>query len=111
MSAKLQTVGQSMPPIYGVEKATGALRFPADISLPNMLWMKILRSPHAHAKIIDIDVSAAEKMPGVAARGISAWPPAGRLDAERSSIFLAGPEATISSSIDLVGVIFALPLQ
>ena len=67
MSAKLQTVGQSMTPIYGVEKATGTLRFPADISLPNMLWMKILRSPHAHAKIIDIDVSAAEKMPGVAA--------------------------------------------
>jgi xanthine dehydrogenase molybdenum-binding subunit len=67
MSAKLLTVGQSVPPIYGVEKATGALRFPADINLPNMLWMKILRSPHAHAKIIDIDVTAAEKIPGVAA--------------------------------------------
>ncbi len=67
MSAKLLTVGQSVPPIYGIEKATGALRFPADINLPNMLWMKILRSPHAHAKILDVDVTAAEKMPGVAA--------------------------------------------
>jgi xanthine dehydrogenase molybdenum-binding subunit len=67
MSAKLLTVGQSVPPIYGIEKATGALRFPADINLPNMLWMKILRSPHAHAKIVDVDVAAAEKMPGVAA--------------------------------------------
>ena len=67
MSAKLLTVGQSVPPIYGIEKATGALRFPADINLPNMLWMKILRSPHAHAKIVDVDVTAAEKMPGVAA--------------------------------------------
>ena len=67
MSAEFLTVGQSVPPIYGVEKATGKLRFPADINLPNMLWMKILRSPHAHAKIIDIDVTAAEKMPGVAA--------------------------------------------
>ena len=45
MSAELLTVGQSVPPIYGIEKATGALRFPADINLPNMLWMKILRSP------------------------------------------------------------------
>ena len=67
MSAKLLTVGQSVPPIYGIEKATGALRFPADINLPNMLWMKILRSPHAHARIVAVDASAAEKMPGVAA--------------------------------------------
>ena len=67
MSAKLLTVGQSVPPIYGIEKATGALRFPADINLPNMLWMKILRSPHAHAKIVAVDATEAEKMPGVAA--------------------------------------------
>jgi xanthine dehydrogenase molybdenum-binding subunit len=66
-SANFSTVGQSVPPIYGVEKATGALRFPADINLPGMLWMKILRSPHAHAKIITVDTTAAEKMPGVAA--------------------------------------------
>ncbi len=67
MSAEFLTVGQSVPPIYGVEKATGQLRFAADINLPNMLWMKILRSPHAHAKIVDVDATAAEKMPGVAA--------------------------------------------
>src|SRR5438132_2687554 len=67
MSAKLLTVGQSVPPIYGIEKATGTLRFPADINLPNMLWMKILRSPHAHAKIVAVDATEAEKMPGVAA--------------------------------------------
>ena len=67
MSARFLTVGQSVPPIYGMEKATGTLRFPADVNLPNMLWMKILRSPHAHAKIIDVDTAAAEKLPGVAA--------------------------------------------
>ena len=67
MTAEFLTVGKSVPPIYGVEKATGALRFPADINLPNMLWMKILRSPHAHAIIVDVDTTAAEKMPGVAA--------------------------------------------
>src|SRR4030095_15103800 len=67
MSAEFLTVGRSVPPIYGVEKATGALRFPADINLPNMLWMKILRSPHAHARIVAVDTTAAEKMSGVAA--------------------------------------------
>src|SRR5262249_23088761 len=67
MSAEFLTVGQSMPPVYGIEKTTGALRFPADINLPNMLWMKILRSPHAHAKIVDVDTTAAEKMAGVTA--------------------------------------------
>jgi xanthine dehydrogenase molybdenum-binding subunit len=67
VSEELITVGKPVPPIYGIEKATGTIRFPADISLPNMLWMKILRSPHAHAKILDVDVSLAEKISGVAA--------------------------------------------
>src|SRR5262245_18923083 len=67
MSRELLTVGQSVPPIYGIEKTTVTMRFPADINLPNMLWMKILRSPHAHAKIVAIDTTAAEKTPGVAA--------------------------------------------
>jgi xanthine dehydrogenase molybdenum-binding subunit len=66
-SASFSTVGRSVPPIFGVEKATGTLRFPADINLPDMLWMKILRSPHAHARIVAVDATAAEKMPGVAA--------------------------------------------
>jgi len=60
-------VGLSAPPVYGTEKATGAVQFPADINLPGMLWMKILRSPHAHARIINVDTSQAEKIPGVAA--------------------------------------------
>ncbi len=67
MSTEFLTVGQSVPPIYGIEKTTGSLRFPADINLTNMLWMKILRSPHSHAKIVAVDATEAEKMPGVAA--------------------------------------------
>ncbi|MBI2231573.1 MAG: molybdopterin-dependent oxidoreductase [Deltaproteobacteria bacterium] len=67
MRAEFLTVGKSIAPIYGVEKATGEMRFPADLILPNMLWMKILRSPYAHAKIAAIDVNDALKMPGVAA--------------------------------------------
>jgi xanthine dehydrogenase molybdenum-binding subunit len=67
VSAEFLTVGKSVAPIYGLEKATGELRFPADINLPNMLWMKILRSPHAHARILEVDATAAHKMKGVAA--------------------------------------------
>jgi CO/xanthine dehydrogenase Mo-binding subunit len=67
VSAEFVTVGKSIAPIFGIEKATGEMCFPADVNLPNMLWMKILRSPHAHAKIAAIDVGDASKMPGVAA--------------------------------------------
>jgi CO/xanthine dehydrogenase Mo-binding subunit len=67
VSGELFTVGKSVAPIYGIEKATGELRFPADVNLPDMLWMKILRSPHAHARIVEVDATAAHEMKGVAA--------------------------------------------
>ena len=51
----------------GVDKVTGAARYGADISLPGMLHAKILRSPHAHARIRSIDTSKAEALPGVVA--------------------------------------------
>ena len=67
MSEELLTVGKSVAPVYGIEKATGELRFAADINLPNMLWMKIVRSPHAHARIVEVSGAAARKIPGVVA--------------------------------------------
>jgi xanthine dehydrogenase molybdenum-binding subunit len=51
----------------GVDKVTGRARYGADISLPGMLHAKVLRSPHAHARIKSIDVSAALVLPGVKA--------------------------------------------
>lgn len=51
----------------GLEKVTGKARFGADLVLPGMLEAAVLRSPHAHAKIVSIDTSAAEAMPGVRA--------------------------------------------
>jgi xanthine dehydrogenase molybdenum-binding subunit len=67
VSENLSTVGKPVAPIYGIGKTTGALRFPADVNLPGMLWMKILRSPHAHARIVEVDAAAAHQMKGVAA--------------------------------------------
>ena len=51
----------------GVPKVTGAARFGADYYLPGMLYGKVLRSPHAHARIRSIDTSRAEALPGVKA--------------------------------------------
>jgi xanthine dehydrogenase molybdenum-binding subunit len=51
----------------GVEKVTGKAQYGADIRLPNMVFGKVLRSPHAHARILSIDTSAAEAYPGVLA--------------------------------------------
>ena len=51
----------------GVDKVTGRARFGADVHLPNMLVGKVLRSPHAHARIRSIDVSRALALPGVKA--------------------------------------------
>ena len=49
----------------GVEKVTGRARFGADLTLPNMIHGKVLRSPHAHARIKSIDLSGALAMDGV----------------------------------------------
>lgn len=46
---------------------TGKTRYIDDLSFPDMLHMKILRSEYAHARIVNVDVSEAEKMPGVVA--------------------------------------------
>lgn len=49
----------------GLDKVIGKARFAADLNLPGQLRAVIVRSPHAHAKIVSIDTSAAEAMPGV----------------------------------------------
>ena len=51
----------------GEEKVTGRARYSADINLPGLLQAKVLRSPHAHARIKSIDASRALALPGVKA--------------------------------------------
>src|SRR3984957_15282316 len=51
----------------GPDKVTGAARYTFDVSLPGMLHAKVLRSPHAHARIRSIDPRRAETLPGVVA--------------------------------------------
>lgn len=51
----------------GIDKVTGRALYGADMSAPGMLHAKMLRSPHAHAKILSIDTSKASALPGVKA--------------------------------------------
>ena len=51
----------------GADKVTGRAAFAADANMPGMIWGKVLRSPHAHAKIVSIDTSKAEAHPDVMA--------------------------------------------
>lgn len=60
-------IGERLPRVEGVAKATGEAKYTADLSLPRMLYGKILRSPHPHARILKIDTSRAERLPGVKA--------------------------------------------
>ena len=64
---KLKIVGTSPVRPDGVPKVTGLAQYGADFALPGMLWGKILRSPHAHARIRSIDTSKAQVLTGVKA--------------------------------------------
>ena len=65
--ADLKFVGQRKTRIDGAERVTGRASFTSDIQLPGMLYGKILRSPHPHARIQRIETRDAEKLSGVRA--------------------------------------------
>ena len=66
-ASKYSVVGTRPARHDGFDKVTGAARFGADLNLPGMLHGKILRSPHAHARIRSINTAPAEALPGVMA--------------------------------------------
>jgi CO/xanthine dehydrogenase Mo-binding subunit len=60
-------IGKRTPRPDGADKVTGRAAYAADTNMPGMIWGKVLRSPHAHARIKSIDTSKAEALPGVEA--------------------------------------------
>ena len=60
-------IGKRIPKMDAEEKVTGHAVYIHDLKIPGMLYGKILYSPHPHAKILSIDTSKAEKLPGVKA--------------------------------------------
>jgi len=63
----IDPVGKSVPRIDGLGMVTGQTKYAFDVSFPNMLVGKMIRSVHPHAKILSIDTSKAEALPGVRA--------------------------------------------
>jgi xanthine dehydrogenase molybdenum-binding subunit len=60
-------VGKRIPKADAAEKVTGKAIYIQDLKIPGMLYGKILYSPHAHARILSIDTTKAERLPGVKA--------------------------------------------
>ena len=58
-------IGKAVRRIDAPSKVSGRLRYAGDMTMPGMLHVQVLRSPHPHARIVSIDTSAAEEMPGV----------------------------------------------
>lgn len=68
MADKYSVLGKPLQQIDSIEKVTGRLQFAGDLPpLRRMLFAKVLRSPYAHARVIKIDTTKAEALPGVKA--------------------------------------------
>lgn len=67
-------IGKRISRIDGPQKVSGRAKYSFDVNRPGMLFGKMVRSPHAHAKVKSIDTSAAEAMPGVKAIHVIAQP-------------------------------------
>jgi CO/xanthine dehydrogenase Mo-binding subunit len=60
-------IGQRIPRHDAVLQVTGRAEYGVDLTRPGMLWARVLRSPHSHARILRLDTLRAENLPGVAA--------------------------------------------
>ena len=61
----MQIIGNDTPRVDAIERVTGAAKFTRDVKLPGMLYARVLRSPHPHARIVSVDTSEAASLPGV----------------------------------------------
>ena len=61
----MKSVGVSIDRVDGIKKVTGQAKYVDDMNMARMLYAQVKRSPYAHAKILSIDTSEAEKLPGV----------------------------------------------
>jgi xanthine dehydrogenase YagR molybdenum-binding subunit len=60
-------IGKRISRVDGPVKVSGRAKYTYDVHRPGMLFGQVIRCPHAHAKVVSVDTSAAEKMPGVKA--------------------------------------------
>ena len=91
-AGKRSLIGKRISRVDGPEKVSGRGRYTYDVRRPGMLWGKIVRCPHAHARVKSIDTSAAEKLPGVHAVEVMTEP--------GKEIFWAGDEVVALAAQD-----------
>lgn len=88
--SEYQFIGKSLPRLDGASKATGKESYGVDFSLSGMLHASLLRSPYPHARILNVNKSIAEKIPGVLAVMTAAgFPAAGLVGAALDKPLLA----------------------
>jgi xanthine dehydrogenase YagR molybdenum-binding subunit len=85
-------IGKRTTRVDSPVKVSGQAKYTYDVHRPGMLYGKVLRSPYAHAKVVSIDTSAAEKIPGVKAVHIVQGPGA--------TIHWAGDEIVAVAAVD-----------
>ncbi len=67
MAKEFKVIGKKVERVDGLERLVGEAKYASDIFLPEMLYVKVLRSPHPHAKVVKIDTSRAQALRGVKA--------------------------------------------
>jgi xanthine dehydrogenase YagR molybdenum-binding subunit len=85
-------IGKRISRVDGPEKVSGRAKYTYDLHRPGMLYSKVVRSPHAHAKVVSIDTAAAEKMPGV--KGVFI------IQDKGSEIHWAGDDVAVVAAVD-----------
>src|SRR5207245_4368353 len=85
-------IGTRVTRVDSLAKVSGQAKYTYDVHRPGMLYGKVRRSPDAHAKVVSIDTSAAEKMPGVKAVHVVQGP--------GSNIHWAGDEIAAVAAVD-----------
>ena len=85
-------IGKRISRVDGPEKVSGRAKYTYDVHRPGMLFGKVVRSPHAHAKVVSVDTSAAEKMPGV--KGVFI------IQDKGSEIHWAGDDIVVVAAVD-----------
>src|SRR5216684_9184009 len=91
-AGKRSLIGKRISRLDGPDKASGRAKYTYDVHPPGMLYGKVLRCPFAHAKVVSVDTSAAESMPGVKAVHI--------VQDAGSEIHWAGDDVVVVAAVD-----------
>ena len=89
---KRNLIGKRVSRVDSPAKVSGQAKYTYDVKRPEMLFGTILRCPYAHAKVVSIDTSAAEKMLGVKAVHI--------IQGQNSNIHWAGDDLVAVAAVD-----------